>query len=134
MTKTISIKKYIRLVLISGIFVFIISFSFFQTKSLNRGAVVSIDTIFDGAIFQDPIVPFSGTAVHATHLSVNDREILVDETSHFSDELVLSSGYNIITVEASDKFKKKKVMTYRVLYEEQPDSENKETAIALPID
>lgn len=118
MTRTTSIKKWLRLGLISGLFVFIIAFSFFQTTSLKRGSVITIENLTDGAVFETAVVALSGTAIHTTHLSVNGREIPVDEESRFSDELVLSPGYNIITISGSDKFKQQKSLVYRVLYRE----------------
>lgn len=131
MTRTTSIKKWLRLGLISGLFVFIIAFSFFQTKSLKRGAIISIENIADGAVFNTAVVALSGTAIHATHLTINGREIPVNQESRFTDELVLSPGYNIITVSGSDKFKKSKTLVYRVLYDE-PSTEMAEATAALP--
>lgn len=118
MTRTISIKKFLRTGLLGGLFVFIIGYSLFRTNALATGVSLSVESIRDGDIFHDGILTLTGTAVHATYLSINDKEIVIDEQNGFSEELVLSPGYNIITVEASDKFDQGTMRTYRVLYEE----------------
>lgn len=118
MTKTINIKKYFRIGLLSSLFVFIIAYTIFQTKSINRGVVLNIEGIKDGEMFNTPIVPIQGSAVHASHLYVNGREIAVDIKGDFKYELVMSSGYNIITVEAEDRFSKSTRKIYNVFFKE----------------
>lgn len=118
MTKTINIKKYFRIGLLSLLFVFIVSYTIFQTKSINRGVVLNIEGIKDGQTFSNSIVPIQGNAVHASHLYVNGREIAVDIKGDFKYELVMSSGYNIITVEAEDRFSKSTRKIYNVFFKE----------------
>lgn len=131
MTRTINIKKFLGIGLFVGLFVFIIGYSLFQTKAIAKGVDLSIDNITDGQVFRSDAISLSGTAIHATHLSVNDKEIVVDENNAFSEELVLSAGYNIITIEASDKFNKQTVKTYRVLYD-APEPTTGEDVATLP--
>ncbi len=117
MTRTISIKKILGPLLFIGLFVFIVSYALFQTKAISKGVSLNILNIKDGDIFYGEILKLSGSAQHATHLAINDREIAIDDENGFSEELVLSEGYNIITVEAKDKFDKETMKVYRVLYE-----------------
>lgn len=118
MTRTTNIKKFLGLGVLIGLFVFIFGYSVFQTRSLAKGVDLVVKGITDGAIFDGNILNLTGQATHAKHIRVNDREILVDKDNNFSDELVLSPGYNIITIEAEDKFDKKTGKTYRVFYKE----------------
>ena len=101
----------------SGLFLFIIIYSVFQTSAISKGVALNINNIKDGQIFDGEIVTLVGTAMHAVHLSVNGKEIAIDEENAFSEELVLSDGYNIITLEAEDKFGKVTKESFRVLYE-----------------
>lgn len=105
--------------LLGTLFVFIIIYTVFQTKSLTKGVNLHINGVSDGQVFEGDTLALTGQAIHANHLSINGREILVDKEDRFTEELVLSPGYNIITVEAEDKFKKKTGNTYRVFYKEQ---------------
>lgn len=127
MTRTTNIKKLLGISLFAGLFMFIIGYSIFQTKAISRGVALRIDNIVDGAVFSGEILTLAGTAQHATHLSVNGMEIVIDEKNVFSEELVLSEGYNIITLEARDKFGKTTKETFRVLYN-SPKNPEKEVA------
>ncbi len=122
MTRTISIKKYLRIGIFGGLFLFIILYTFFQTKAISRGVDLHIEGLVDGAALAEDIVSISGKATHATHLLINGKETVIDENDNFALELALSPGYNIITIEAEDRFEKKTKEVYRVLYEEKtPD-------------
>lgn len=118
MTRTTNIKKFLGVGVFIGLFVFIVFYAFFQTRSLARGVDLVVKGISDGAIFEGNILNLTGQATHAKHIRINDREILVDKDNNFSDELVLSPGYNIITIEAEDKYDKKTEASYRVFYKE----------------
>ncbi len=117
MTRTINIKKFLSFGLFAGLFLFIIGYSIFQTKAISRGVTLNIPDLKDGEVSDSEILTLAGTAIHATHLSVNNKEIVIDEKNNFLEELVLSDGYNIITVEAKDKFGKITKKSFRVLYE-----------------
>lgn len=119
MTRTISIKKYLRIGIFGGLFLFIILYTVFQTKAISRGVDLVIEGLTDGSSLNEDIVSVSGKATHATHLLINGKETVIDENDNFALELALSPGYNIITIEAEDRFEKKTKEVYRVLYEEK---------------
>jgi hypothetical protein len=127
MTRTTSIKNFIGFGILIGLFVFIFAYSIFQTRSLTKGVDLIVEGIKDGQIFEGNILSLYGKAVHAKHISINDKEILIDTEENFKEEVVLSPGYNIITIEAKDKFDKKTNLTYRVFYKQTP---SKETALS----
>ncbi len=118
MTRTINIKNYLRIGLLGGLFVFIIGYTIFQTKAISKGVDLEISGLKNGETLMHEQVSLSGKALHANHLLVNGREIVIDKENNFLDELVLSPGYNIITVEARDRFDKKTKETFEVFYAE----------------
>ncbi len=118
MTRTINIKKFLGLGLLGGLFAFIVFYTFFQTKSIARGVDLRIVGITDGEVFEGDILTLTGQATHANHITISGREIVVDKEDRFSEELVLSPGINIITIEAKDKFNKYTQNIYRVFYKE----------------
>ena len=67
MTRTISIKKYLRIGIFGGLFLFIILYTFFQTKAISRGVDLVIEGLTDGSSLNEDIVSVSGKATHATH-------------------------------------------------------------------
>ena len=118
MTRTTDIKKFLKLALLTGLFAFIVIYSVFQTKALAKGVNLTMSGIDDGEMFENGILTLSGQALHAKHISINDKELPVDENERFLEELVLSPGYNIITVKAEDKFNKTTKKIYHVYYDE----------------
>lgn len=120
MTRTISIKKYLRIGLFSGLFIFIIFYTIIETKTLARGVDIVLTGIQNGQVFEEDLVILSGAAKHANHLTLNGRPIPIDKENNFTEELLLSPGYNIITLEALDRFDKKTLKVYEVFYKESP--------------
>jgi hypothetical protein len=119
MTRTTNIKNFLKIGLLLGLFTFIIGYSIFQTKAITKGVNLTLSGIKDGQSFDSNVLTLVGQALHAKHISINDREILVDQENNFTEEIVLSPGYNIITIEAEDKFDKKVKNTYHVYYKEE---------------
>jgi hypothetical protein len=120
MTRTINIKTYLKFGLLGLLFVFIGVYSMFQIKALAKGVDLDISGITDGEVFTQNNLVLKGLALHASLITVNGKEVSVDQDSNFSEELVLSPGYNIIAIEAKDKFNKSTQEVYRVSYNEQP--------------
>ena len=47
---------------------------------------------------------------------MNDRQMFTDEEGEFSEKLLLSYGYNIITVKAKDRFGRETKKTLELIY------------------
>lgn len=122
MTKTINIKSYLRVGLITGLFAFIIFYTILKTHALTHGVELSISGIQNGEVSTKNLLKITGKAIHAKHIHINGREILVNEKNEFSEDLVLSPGYNVISINAEDKFNKKTEKLYQVLYSPPEDS------------
>lgn len=122
MTRTISIKNYLRIGLFVGLFVFIALYAFSKTRALDRGVSLDINGIENGSSLTGAHLTLWGNALHASHLLINGREIAIDKENNFSENITLSPGYNIITIEAEDRFGKNTKEIYEVVY---LDSEEK---------
>lgn len=118
MTRTTNIKTWLRAGLLVSLFAFIIGYTFFRTQAVAKGVALVIEGLSDGWETHDQLITLTGTATHATHLLVNGHETAVDEENRFVKTLALSPGYNIITVEARDRFEQTTRTVYRVLYQE----------------
>lgn len=82
----------------------ILGYTLFQMQNVITGPVVSLLEPQNGATITDSLTEISGTARNISSISLNGRQISVDEHGAFQEKLLLSSGYNIITVRAKDKF------------------------------
>ena len=108
-------KKILKIGSLSVLFIFIIIYAFFRSKDLILGVKiknVNIDGLPParaggaqaGAKVTANVLKITGNAKHATMLSIDDREISIDQNGAFSESLALSPGYNIISIKAKDKF------------------------------
>ena len=87
----------------------------YNVKDLVFGTPLTVTTTTDGATLTTPFLPISGTARHARELLINGRPVAIDREGVFTDEVVLSPGYNIVEVAFKDQFGKQKVRTYHVV-------------------
>ena len=61
------------------------------------------------------IVKITGNAENAKNLTLNGREISIDQAGNFNETIALLSGYTIITIEAKDKFGYKDEKNYQLI-------------------
>ena len=100
---------FIRISILVVVSLIIVGYGLFQARDLLRGPEISISSPQNGSSFASSTVVVAGLASNITHISLDDRPIFVDKLGNFSEELLLSPGYNIIKLEAQDKFGRKKV-------------------------
>jgi hypothetical protein len=96
-------------------FFFIMIFALSNTRLLSRGVYLSINGIEDGMIYTQSVLNVVGNAKRSAHLTVNGREVTINQSGEFSDTLVLLPGYNIIRISAEDKFGKKTEQIFEVI-------------------
>ena len=58
----------------------------------------------DGQYLESALIDVKGTANNISFISVDDRPIFLDKTGSFSEKLILSPGYNIMSIKGQDKF------------------------------
>lgn len=97
-------KKILRVVGISIFFLFIIIYAFFRSYDLIFGLKITGLNITDNASFTENTQKITGNAKNATNLTLNGREISIDQAGNFSEDIILALGYNIISIKAKDKF------------------------------
>jgi hypothetical protein len=79
-------------------------YGFYQLREFLSGPLVSIDEPADGAVFALPLITLSGRARNIAFITLNGRQIFTDGEGGISESLLLQNGYNIITIEAKDRF------------------------------
>ena len=102
-------KKILRTASLSILFIFIVVYAFFRSSDLIFG--VKIKEVSMGGLpgkaatkFTESVIKVSGNAKNATNVSLNGREISIDQAGNFSEDIALLVGYNIVSIEAKDKF------------------------------
>lgn len=95
----------LRIGSISLLIVVIAIYSIFQAQKIIRGPIIDIYTPENGATYNQTLIQIDGRARNISYLNLNGRAIFTDKNGNFSEKLLLSPGYNIIKLDARDKFK-----------------------------
>jgi hypothetical protein len=113
---TNDIKKIVKIALFSIFFIFIISYGFYRSKDLLFGVKISHVNLISGQTYTESIIPVTGNAKNAVTLTLNGREISVNEQGDFNESIALLPGYNIINIRAEDKFKFVDEKNYQLIF------------------
>ena len=113
---TQNVKKIVKFAGISLFFLFIVIYAFFRSKDLIFGVKIKNVNITDNAKVVDSIIKVNGNAKNAINLTLNRREISVDQEGNFDETIALLSGYNVINIKARDKFGDSDEKNYKIMY------------------
>lgn len=113
-----ALRQTLKIIFIALIAIIIIVYSYLETINLIRGPKITILNPSNGSVVADSLINLEGTSKNISKISVNDRPILIDQKGNFRDELVVSIGYNVISVKGSDRFGKEKEATLEIVRQE----------------
>ncbi len=108
----------LRISLFSVLGAVIVGYSIFQAWKLISGPIIDIYTPQNGATYSQTLIEIEGRARNIAYLNLNDRPIFTDKDGKFAEKLLLSPGYNIIKLEAIDKFKNRREKILEVILKE----------------
>lgn len=116
--RTVSKFKRVTLaVVIAGVgLAFIGGYILYQTKNLIRGPEIVIESPAKSLISDKSNIEIKGTTERIAHLFLNGRRIFTDEGGRFVEKLLLAPGYNIIRLEAKDKFGRRTSQVLELVY------------------
>lgn len=109
-------KKILKIGLVSLFFLLIIIFVFFNSQDLIFGVKIKNVNLKDNLKVTDSIFEITGRAMNAVNLTLNGREISIDQKGNFKETLALLSGYNIVEIIAQDKFGNSDEKNYKLMY------------------
>ena len=109
-------KKTLKIGLVSILFLFIVVFVFFNSRDLIFGVKIKNVNLQDNLKVSESVFEITGTAKNAVKLSLNGREISIDQKGNFDETIALLSGYNLVNIKAQDKFGKIDEKNYKVMY------------------
>lgn len=116
------LKLYFKIFFGSLFLFLILGYSFYQSRNLLIGPVITVSEPKNGATVPEQLVKIAGIAKNINKITLDDRPIYVDEVGVFTEKLLLSDGYNIIKISAWDKFSKKTEKTIELVYKENGKS------------
>ncbi len=82
------------------------SYAYNRTKEFVAGPSIVISSPLDGAVLDGKFVNITGEAQNIAYLSLNGRQIFTNEEGVFDEPLLLYPGYNIISLQANDRFER----------------------------
>ncbi len=109
-------KKLVKIVGISIFLLFIVIYAFFRSEALIFGVKIKNVNIVDGSKVTNNILEITGNAKNAVNLTLNDRPISIDQRGNFDETIILSLGYNVISIKAKDKFGNNDEKIYKLIY------------------
>lgn len=86
-----------------GIFV-VIGYSLVALTGFVRGPRITLESPRNGVGATMPLAIVSGRVLHASSLAINGATTPLNLAGDFSKQLLLAEGYNIISVEATDRY------------------------------
>ncbi len=116
-----NIKRIFKIGGFSIFFILIIIYIILGSKDLIFGVKiknVNLDGLpaQSGATVTNNVIKLTGTAKNAINITLDGREISVDDQGNFSETIALLPGYNIINIKAKDKFGYVDEKNYKLMY------------------
>lgn len=112
------IKRLVRTGSIFMIVVLIASYGFYQSRFLLKGPELSVWDPTDGSAVLQSVLEIKGEAKNISYISLDGRQIFVNEEGAFKEKVLLSPGYNALTFKATDKFGKEVEKTIGLFFKE----------------
>jgi len=109
-------KKIVKITGFSIFFALIIIYAIFRSKDLIFGVQIKNVNITNGSTVTNNVMEIKGVARNAIFLSLDGREISVDQQGNFDETIALLPGYNIINIKAKDKFGDVDEKNYQLIY------------------
>ena len=112
-----NVKRTLQIVSLGIFFLLIFIYGIFRSHDLIYGVKIKDVNIVDGAKMTENVMEITGNAKNAVNLVLNGREISVDQVGNFEETVALLPGYNIISIQAKDKFGYSDEKNYKLIYE-----------------
>jgi hypothetical protein len=111
-----------KVIQILGLLIFFLAigvYAFFRSHDLIFGVKIIDVNIVNKEEMEDKMLEITGNARNAIKLTLNGREISIDQDGNFKETLALLSGYNIVNIRALDKFEYSDEKNYKLIYKEK---------------
>lgn len=116
MTDRHKTKKYLFIGTIIFLVLITLGYTAYEIQKVIFGPKITILSPNDGSLASTSEIQIIGTTKNIQDISMNDRKIFIDEQGNFKEELLLSYGYNIITLKANDKFGRDTEKKLEIIY------------------
>lgn len=116
MKLTRSARTYARIGVLILFGVILATYAAIQAAPLIEGPEVAFASPVPGATYRSPFLAVVGTARNVSYLSLNGRQIYIDERGIWSEKLLLTRGYTILELVGTDRFGRQARARVPVIY------------------
>ena len=116
MTDRHATRRFLEIALISIILLCLFGYTAYEIQRIVFGPRIDVTSPINGSLVSNSLTEITGVAKNINNISLNDRKIFIDEQGNFKEEVLLSYGYNAITIKASDKFGRNTEKIIEVIY------------------
>jgi len=97
-------RTYAKRIFLFCLLIFIAGYSYYQGRSLIAGPQINIEEPKNGTEVTETLLQIKGRAKNVSFISMDGRQIYIDNDGIFREKLLIEEGYNIIKFSATDKF------------------------------
>lgn len=112
--RTHTILRRVSIILVLLVFC---AYVYVQAREYIHGPSVSIHTPYDGQQVDSRSIIFNGVAKNSANITLNGRKIYVTPSGVFNEQLLLSYGYNILTLRVEGRYGKTVQKQIEVTYQ-----------------
>jgi hypothetical protein len=116
MTDRYKTKKYVNLAIILLVLSILLGYTGYEIQKVFYGPTIKVDSPQNGALVSNSLLEIKGMAQNINNISLNDKKIFIDEKGNFNEKILLSYGYNVLKLEANDKFGRQTEKILEVIY------------------
>ena len=116
MTDRHTTRNFLKIFFISLILLCILGYTAYEIQKVIFGPRITVSYPQNDSTVSNSLIEVTGNAKNINDISLDDRKIFVDEQGNFKEEMLLSYGYNTITIKASDKFGRTTEKVVEVIY------------------
>jgi len=117
MTERYQTQKHLGWILGILIIVVVLGYIGFEIKNVVLGPQITVTSPRNDATVSTSTITITGVAKNIESISLDDSRIVIDEKGNFSEERLLSPGYNALRLDASDKFGAKTEKILEIIYQ-----------------
>lgn len=92
-------------------------YAYARIESFARGPQIIVTFPSSGLTVFQPLLFIEGAVKRASHITLNGRQIYTSETKELKEKILLAEGYNIIELNASDRFGRITKKFLEIIYE-----------------
>lgn len=109
-------KFYLKAIIITLFLLTIFGYGFYEVWNYVTGPQITLISPTDGLAVSESLITIEGRTKNTKVITLNDRPIVVSEIGNFSEQVLLSYGYNILILKAEDRFGKKTEEKLEIVY------------------